>query len=114
MEARIAATTERLNELNEALERLEGYERIANPLREGLQEIAEQLKPLRQLPRRTDRLGLELPDETVDALEGLRASLVQPRWDGAGRIPMEDGLPFFGQVPDQETADDDDQFPRSS
>jgi hypothetical protein len=44
-------------------------------------------------------LGDELPKDTVNALTGLRASLLQPQWDGAGTIPIVDGLPFFGQLP---------------
>jgi hypothetical protein len=104
-QARLQDMDDRIEDLRRALEDLEGYERIARPLGEGLHEIAEQLRPLRHLTSTSNTRGDKLPSDTVDALENLRASLAQPGWEGAATIPSVDGLPFFGQVQPTDKAD---------
>src|SRR5438874_117746 len=85
IEESVAAAGERLDKLTDALNELASFELISRPLEHGLHEISEQLEPLRQLIPRT--FGHRLPRDIIDALASLRASLVQPKWDGAGRIP---------------------------
>jgi hypothetical protein len=89
----------RVSELADAIGTLDGYERIARPLQNGLSDIVEELKAMRPL---NPSIAKELDPTVVEALGRMRVSLAQPKWDGVKSIPIVDGLPFIGEaVPDQ-------------
>jgi hypothetical protein len=84
--------------LTVVIDKITGDERITNAIAHGVDELAAELRPLRNL--RPPSTGERPEDRVIEALRRLRRSLESPDWSGAGSVPSEDlNVAFIGEAP---------------
>ena len=92
--------------LTSVVGRMADLDTTSNVLMHGLEEVAEQLSPLRDLtPRRT------LPKDAVFvSLQRLQDAMKRPSWGGGGLLAIEEKrVPFIGEVPPDSQPDESAQ-----
>jgi hypothetical protein len=90
-----AATTQRVDTLNQFVLRVAGASSVENVLVKGFETLSAQLEPLRDLtPKRTP-----MDDDGYARLQNLRDTLARPNWSNASSLSvLELPVAFIGEV----------------